>query len=257
MSITLEQIEYFLMILVRISAFAFTAPFFNIPNVPNRVKAGFSIIVSIILFSALPYAPLEYTGVIGYGILVLKDAILGASMGFFANIAQYILAFVGQQIDIEIGFSMITEYNPVAESQVTISGTFYTYAVMLMMLVTNMHYYILEAIIDSFVLVPVGGAQINVSIYELMTAFMKDYFILGFRIVLPMFASILLVNTILAILAKVAPQMNMFAIGIQLKLLVGLVILFFMVQLIPGVADLIFNEMIELMKATVVYFEGS
>ena len=73
---------------------------------------------------------------------------------------------------------------------------------------------ILEAIIDSFVLVPVGGAQINVSIYELMTAFMKDYFILGFRIVLPMFASILLVNTILAILAKVAPQMNMFAIRI-------------------------------------------
>ncbi len=256
MSITLEQIEFFLMILVRITAFTYTAPFFNISNVPNNVKIGFSVLVSMILFSVLPYEPLEYTGVIGYGILVLQDAVLGAAMGFFANIAQYILAFVGQQIDIEIGFSMITEYNPVAESQITISGTFYTYAVLLMMFVTNMHYYILEAIIDSFKLIPVGGAQINASIYELMAAFMKDYFIIGFRIMMPMFASILLVNTILAILAKVAPQMNMFAIGIQLKLFVGLVILFFMVQLIPSVADLIFNEMIELLRTSVIYFKG-
>ena len=76
-----------------------------------------------------------------------------------------------------------------------------------------------------------------------MLEFLKDYVIIGFRIVLPIFCSMLLLNAVLGILAKVSPQLNMFAVGIQLKVLVGLSILFLTVEMMPSVAEMIFDEM--------------
>ena len=76
-----------------------------------------------------------------------------------------------------------------------------------------------------------------------MVTFIKDYFILGFRIVLPIFGATLMVNVVLGVLAKVAPQMNMFVIGMQLKVFVGLILLAIAAKYIPTVADLLYDEM--------------
>jgi flagellar biosynthetic protein FliR len=194
--------------------------------------------------------------VIGFGLLVVKEALAGLLMGFFANVCSQILAFAGHMIDMEIGFSMVQEFDPVSSTQVTITAYFYQYAVMLMMLITNMHHFIVRALVDSFQVIPVGDVFINVSIYKAFLEFVIDYFIIGFRIALPIFAALLIVNTILAILAKVAPQMNMFVIGMQLKVLIGLMVLLFMVTMIPSIADFIFEEMVKMLKTSITYLKG-
>jgi len=256
MSISIGQIEFFLMILVRISAFVYTAPFLSTRNVPFRVKTGLAVCIAVLVQSVTEYDPLIYSGVIGFALMIMKEAVAGAAMGFFANVSQYILAFVGQRMDIDIGFSMVSEFNAVSQSEVTITGTFYSYAVILVMMVSNLHLHIVRAIVESFQLIPVGGAVIDVDIYKLMLVFITDYFILGFRIVLPVYAAILLVDTILGILAKVAPQMNMFAVGIQIKIAVGIVMLYLMVRLIPYVSELIFEEMFQLLRDSVSFLGG-
>ncbi len=256
MTFTLEQIVFFLCILVRISTFIYTAPFFNQKGVPQRVKIGLSIALAFVLFQILPYQKLVYLGVIGFGLLVAKEALAGLIMGFFANVCSQILAFAGHMIDMEIGFSMVQEYDPVNSTQVTITANFYQYAVMLMMFITNMHHFIIKALVDSFQVIPVGDVVINVSIYQAFLEFVIDYFIIGFRIALPIFAALLIVNTILAILAKVAPQMNMFVIGMQLKVLIGLLVLLFVVKMIPAVADFIFEEMVKMLKTSIAYLKG-
>lgn len=256
MDITLEQIVYFLCILVRITAFLYVAPFFNLRNIPQKVKIGLSIALAVILYQVLPYETLVYSGVIGFAGIVIKEALAGLIMAFFTNICAQILAFAGGMMDMEIGFSMVREFDPVSNTQVTITANFYQYAVMLMMLVMNLHHYILKALVDSFTVIPLGHVSINVSIYELFVKFIVDYFIIGFRIVLPIFAAILIVNTVLAILAKVAPQMNMFVIGLQLKVFVGFLVLMFMATMIPTVADFIFDEMMTMLKSSIAYLKG-
>ncbi|MBO4415218.1 MAG: flagellar biosynthetic protein FliR, partial [Lachnospiraceae bacterium] len=84
--------------------------------------------------------------------------------------------------------------------------------------------------------------------------YMAEYFVLAFRIILPIFAAMLIVNTVLAILAKVAPQMSLFVIGIQLKVLVGLAVMIFMIQMLPGIGELIFGRMMEIMRDAISYF---
>ncbi|MBP5184642.1 MAG: flagellar biosynthetic protein FliR, partial [Lachnospiraceae bacterium] len=110
--------------------------------------------------------------------------------------------------------------------------------------------------VDTFTLIPVGNVVVDANIYQVMVTYMVEYFIIGFRIALPMYASILIVDTILGILAKVAPQMNMFAVGIQLKIAVGLLVLFFMVRLLPGVSTMIYEEMVKLLRLSVSYLGG-
>jgi flagellar biosynthetic protein FliR len=247
MTFTIENFEFFLLIIVRITGFTFTAPFFSLRNVPVRVKTGFSIFLTAIVFYIVPYSTPEYTGVIGFAMLVVKEALAGAIMGLFANIAYHILAFAGQMIDMEIGFSMLNVMDPVTSVQTTITANLYGYLVLLIMLITNLHHYFIRSIVDSFQIIKVGMAELNPNLYRVMVQFITDYFVIGFRIVLPIFAAILIVNAILGILAKIAPQMNMFVVGMQLKIFVGLIVLAMIMELVPSVADFIFNKMREML----------
>lgn len=248
MNFTIEHLEVYLLAIVRMSAFVVSAPYFSIPSVPRKVKAGLSVFLGILAAGTIDYVPLHYVGVIGFAMIVFKEALTGLLIGYVANICTYILSFSGQLIDMEIGFSMVNVLDPVSRLNTTITGNLYNYMVMFMLMITKMHYYILSAIFDSFKLIPIGDALFKENMYEIMVQFMIDYFVIGFRIVLPIFAATLLTNVILGVLARVAPQMNMFVIGIQLKLFVGLFLLFLIAELMPGVADFIFEEMQTMMK---------
>lgn len=254
MNFTIDDLEFFLLILVRISGFVFTAPFLSLSNVPRRVQIGLSVFMAIVMFETVKHTTLEYRGVIGYAGLVITELFVGLVMGFIMNGCIQILAFSGQIIDMEIGFSMVNVINPTANISVTVTGNLYTYIVMLMLLATDLYRYIITAIIDAFQFIPVGQAVIRISMSQLMLTFIKDYFVIGFRIVLPMFAATLMVNIVLGVLAKVAPQMNMFVIGMQLKVLMGIIIIALAAKYVPVVADLIYGEMRTMVKQTVSYF---
>jgi len=248
MSVTVEQIEFFLCILVRITAFINTAPFFSIRDVPVRVKIGISVVLALLLFQALPYERLEYTTAVGFGILILQETFAGLVMGFVASASYHILAFTGHFLDIEMGFSMVTEFDNVTGFQVTVTANLYSYAVMLMLVITRMYLPIITSLSDSFYMIPVGKVFINPMSYEVMLDFIADYLVIGFRIALPMFAAILVVNVILGILAKVAPQMNMFVIGMQIKVLIGLLVLGVMIRMIGSVSYYIYDNMFAMME---------
>ena len=241
---SLANFEILILILVRISCFVYIAPFFGTKNAPSQAKIGFSFFVALLVYGFVDKTAIEYTGLIGYAIIVLKEGITGLLMGFAANICNSIILFAGNIIDMDIGLSMAQEFDPMTNSQVTITGNLYQYLLLLMMVVTNMHHYVLRALIDSYQVIPVNGQVFQWdSLAESMTTYMADSFVIAFRIVLPVFACMMILNCILGIMAKVAPQMNMFAVGMQMKVLLGLTVLFLTVMLLPGISDFVFKEM--------------
>lgn len=94
----------------------------------------------------------------------------------------------------------------------------------------------------------------TVSLKTVLLDFMVNYFIIAIRIVLPVFCCMLLINVVLGVLAKAAPQMNMFVVGIQIKVMAGLIILVLMVQSFPMVSDYIFGEMKDIMSQVIRIF---
>lgn len=253
MTFTVENLEVILAIGMRITGFMLVAPFYGLGNIPQRVKVLLTFAVTIITYCVLPKEPLEYSGVIGYAALILSEAIAGLILGLFATLAMYILSFAGQLIDTEVGFSMVTTMDPSNSMQVTITSNVLTYAVTLLMVVSNLHLYILRAVIDSFVLIPVGKVTLSPYLYEGYLDFILNYMILAFRIVLPIFAALLIVNAVLGILAKASPQLNMFVIGFQLKIFVGLATLTIMLWFLPSISEMIFDEMMTMIKTAAAY----
>lgn len=236
--------EYFLLILVRIATFMFVAPFFNQQGIPAMSKIGVASIVSIIILYTMHPEEELYTSAFGFGVLVVAEATTGLILGFAAYIAGTIIVFAGNLIDMEIGFSMVTEFDPSQRMQVTITGSMYNYFLLLFLVVTSFHKYLIKAITDSFSLIPLGGVQLDREILlQGITLAMVNYFIVAFRIMLPVFATLMIINCVLGIMAKVAPQMNMFAVGIQIKLLAGLAVLLIVSFLFPEVVELIVDEM--------------
>ena len=247
------DLEYFLLVLVRMASFIAAAPFFSMRGVPRQVKVSLALFLALIVYHITPgYSVPEYHSVIGYSVLVIREAIAGIVIGLGANICTMITTFAGRIADMEMGLSMVQLFDPMTNESMGFTGTLYQYAIMLIMMVTYMHHFFLRAIVETYTLIPIG--QASFSSEKFMTSivqFMVDYLLIAFQICLPIVASIMILNSVLGVLAKSAPQINMFSVGIQIKILVGLSILMITIGVLPSVSEYINREMRVMVTAMV------
>ncbi len=241
---SINHLEYYLAIFVRVMGAIAFAPIFGNRTVTRRVRVFIGIACALAVFTANPYVPLGYSTFLEYTIILLKELIVGITIGFMSNVTLSIINAAGQFIDREIGFSMVSDFDPGMNTEITITAEFYNMLVMLIMLCSNMHYFILSALSDSFQLIPLGNVTIDTgALYDTMVQYIADYFIISVRIALPVMIATMLLNVVLGVLAKTAPQMNMFVIGMQLKIFVGFAVLFVTIGFLPNITQYIYKEM--------------
>lgn len=251
-SFSYGDLEIFLLVFVRITSFIFVCPFFGGRQSPNLVKIGFGLLLSILIYGAVPVVPPDYHTLIGYTVIVLKEVMAGFLLGYAVQLSTLIVNFAGTIVDMQIGLSMVNLFDPNTNEQSTITGTFYSQVLTMMLILSGMYHFILKALADSFTLIPVNGVVINSDrMLNAVTAFLRDYIVIGFRIALPIFIITFIANVVLGILAKVSPQMNMFSVGIQIKILAGLCVLYVMIFLFPEICNYIFQQMSTMMRNVV------
>ena len=221
-SFSYGDLELFLLIFVRVASFVYIAPFFSMSNTPSRVRVGLAFFISVLLYQTGPEQEVAYDTLTGYTIIVMKEAVTGFLIGFGANLCTAVVSFAGQIADMEMGLSMASLFDPATKQQTTITGVYYNYMVLLLLMISGMHRYLLKALAETYELIPINGAMFHDdALLQALITFMGDYIIVGFRICLPIFAVMIILNAVLGILAKVSPQLNMFAVGMQMKILVG------------------------------------
>lgn len=249
--VALGQLELFTLILMRIASFVFAAPFFNTANVPSKVKIGLSFFVTVLVYSLKSDMSYTYSGVFGYAVLVLQEVVVGLILGVAASFCVQIIMFAGKIIDMETGLAMAQIMDPTTNVQVGIFGNFYYYVLLLLLLVSGLYRYLISAIVETYNVIPIGGVTFSASVYTEVVGFISDYFVIGFRIAFPVFAATLMLNAILGILARIAPQMNMFVVGMQLKIFVGIFVVFFTIVMMPAVSTFIEDEIKTLLASLV------
>ncbi|MCR4997760.1 MAG: flagellar biosynthetic protein FliR [Butyrivibrio sp.] len=257
-SFSYGDLEIYLLIVVRLMTFIYVCPFFGGNQTPNIVKIGYGLLISVLLYGAVPFYPPEYNTVAGYTIIVLKEAMVGLLIGLSVTLCQQIAAFAGSIVDMQIGLSMVSIMDPATNQQITITGTIYSQYLTMALIVSGMYQYILKALVDSFTLIPINGAVINSDkMLEVLIGYMKDYTVIGFRICLPIFIITFITNVVLGVLAKVSPQMNMFSVGIQIKIIVGLMIMFITVTMLTDASNFILIHTKEMIQDFVASMQSS
>ena len=213
-------------------------------NTPSRVRVGLAFFISVLLYQTGPEQEVAYDTLTGYTFIVMKEAVTGFLIGFGANLCTAVVSFAGQIADMEMGLSMASLFDPATKQQTTITGVYYNYMVLLLLMISGMHRYLLKALAETYELIPINGAVFHDdALLQALITFMGDYIIVGFRICLPIFAVMIILNAVLGILAKVSPQLNMFAVGIQMKVLVGFCVLFVTTAMLPDAAGFIYEQM--------------
>ena len=251
------DLEVFLLVFVRASSFIFVCPFFGGRQTPSLVKVGFGLLLSVLLYGAVPRVAPDYNTVIGYTIIVLKEVTVGFLIGYSVQLCELVINFAGQIVDMQIGLSMVNLFDPNTNEQVTITGQLYSQVLTVSLIITGMYRYILNALVDTFTIIPINGAVIHTDrMLNVVIAFLRDYLVIGFRISLPIFIITFITNVVLGVLAKVSPQMNMFSVGIQIKIVVGLMVMLVTVSMLGNASNFIFVNMKELMQEFVHSMQG-
>jgi len=239
-----NQVGFFLLIFVRISGIFMMMPIFSSRNIPGRVKAGFALIITYILFpilfSSTTVIPEHF---LPFMFLVAGELIVGLILGFVSSLIFTAIQMAGQLLDMQIGFGIINMIDPLSGQQAPLIGNFKYILALIIFLAINGHHVLLSALFASFKLIPVTGVFVNIAIAQFMVDMIGGMFIFALKISLPVIVSLLLTDMALGILARTMPQMNIFVVGVPGKIIIGIFVLSMALPFYIFFLEMAFNGM--------------
>ncbi len=216
----------------RVAAMVMTAPILSDASMPQPVRAGLALLITIVVAPTLPAMPLV-APFSGPGIvLLLEEILIGAALGFAMQVAFAAITLAGDMIGLQMGLSFASFIDPEHNEQVPIIGSFLSILLMLYFLSMNGHLQLIAALTDTFRTLPVATDTLHLADVHSLLVAAGDMFSAGFRISLPVIATMLLANLTLGMLMRTAPQVNLLAIGFPLTLALGFIVLTLMLPLL-------------------------
>lgn len=220
-----NEVIAFVLILMRVAGLFLTAPVFSSRNIPVLVKASWVLLVTFLIFPIAQYKPEELPAPgIPLGLAVIRELVVGFSIGLGATLLFTGIQLAGQIIDIQMGLGMVNIIDPVTSAQISVMGQFYFMVATLVYLSVDGHHLLLHSIVDSFNVVPLGQAHLKPALGIKMMDLFAQVFFIAFRVGAPVIGALFVTNMTLGIVARTVPQMNVFIVGMPLSLAVGLVI---------------------------------
>ncbi|MCE5168070.1 flagellar type III secretion system protein FliR [Paenibacillus profundus] len=261
METLVQAFPVFLLTLCRISAFFVAVPVFSSRGVPFRFKIGLAFFISVIaylLFGLGKTVPADGT----YIVIIVREVLIGLLIGFLAQLFFTAVQTAGSFVDIQIGFGIANVIDPLTGTSAPVMGNFKYIFVVLLFLGMNGHHYFIDGIMKSFEWLPLDDNSFfqqiaNGNITEFLVQSFTQAFIIAFQISAPLIVALFLTDVALGFLARTAPQFNIFVVGIPIKIIVGLVMLFLVVPGLVYVLQQLFASMFEAMEQLLRMMQGA
>lgn len=229
----MQVLPAFLLVLSRVTAFFVTVPIFSMRGVPAQFKVGIAFFVSLFTVLSINVEPVPMDGI--YIMTVIREVLIGILLGFVAYLIFTVTQIAGSFVDMQMGFGIANVVDPMTGAQSPILGNLKFFLAVLTFLAIDGHHYLLMGIMNSYDWVPLDNEfftriyEGSVSTFLLRT--LSTMFVLAFQLSAPLITALFLVDVALGMLARTAPQFNVFVIGLPLKILVGYIVYLVM---IPG-----------------------
>ncbi|HEY3295760.1 MAG TPA: flagellar biosynthetic protein FliR [bacterium] len=238
MPIDIHQIEFFVLVFIRIAGALAVLPLFSHSAIPAMLKAGLAGAIALLLVPTLSGSmPAPSGTILDFFMLAFRETVCGMLIGFAGQFLFYAVDIAGQLIGFQAGFSVVSSIDPNTEAQSTVITQMYNLTAMLVFLAINGHHAMLKAVCDSFHVIPIGKLTVDSRLFDWTMLSIKDVMVDGIRLAAPLMVTLLLTDVGLGILTRVAPTLNVFVIGFPLKIAITLM----MVSMTLGVVVSIFT----------------
>lgn len=224
---TMNAVIAFLLVLFRIGGMMVAAPIFNLRNVPPQAKIGIAVTLTLILFPTHAAHFTPPTDLIRFAMLAFQETVLGLLLGFTVQMMFTALQMAGEYVSMQMGLSVANLLDPVTQSQSPIVGQFFFYFAALLFLSLNIHHGLIVGVERSFNAIPLGhfigeGPLSGGLMAERLIRLGGEMFVMSLMVGAPLMGILLVAEIALSFVAKVMPQMNVFMVGIPLKVGLGL-----------------------------------
>jgi flagellar biosynthetic protein FliR len=237
------------LVAVRVGALMTFAPFFGNASVPNQVKAGLTVLLTVLLLPVYIAGPAPadlVSGGIGHWIaLALSEIALGMMAGFTTQFVFDGMILAGQIVGFQFGFSLANIVDPNSQVEITVLSTLHELVALLIFMELGVHRWLLRALAVSFRMVPLGAlASGSVPAQEFLRI-SGAMWLIGTEIAFPVVLATMLVDLTIGFLAKAAPQFPALFFGISAKVLLGLAVMYGAVAFWPSLLGHYFYHALE------------
>lgn len=219
-------------------------PIFGRRNIPMTIKIGLTVLLSLFVYGLLPEGTTtEITSALMLSIYMVKELAVGFAIGFIINLFLSVLIVAGEFMDIQIGLSMSQIYDPASNVSMPVSASLLNVLMMMVFFLSNSHLTLMQVFVHAGQALPYNELTISPQVFENLALLLSNILIYAVKMSMPLLAAELVTEIGVGLIMKAVPQINVFVVNLQLKILIGFVMLF---VLIPPFASF-FERLLTLM----------
>lgn len=237
------NVDYFILMFLRISGLLISSPIFGRRNIPNMLKIALCLLITYITFAANPGGSVLYGNAAGFILLCIMELLFGMVLGFVTTLFFSLVQTAGQVMDMQMGFGMVNVFDVQSNISVPVTGNLLNAVMLITFFGVNGHLRLIHIITSTFGHIPVGGVSLNPVIGLVALEVFALAFLLAVNVAMPLIASGLLGEVAMGVLVRAIPQMNVFVVGIPIKIAIGFLMLLLILPVFVFFTDTLFNQM--------------
>lgn len=238
LSFIINNIDIYMLVFVRIAGIILINPIISKANIPAMIRVALCLCISVLITPAIQIPADFEAGTFDYLLNFCKEIVIGFLLGYIFVVFYYMIITAGDFLDTNFGLAMAKVFNPATNIQSAFSSNLLSTFFILYFFATNSHLTLMSVAISSFDIVPIGFEAFNL---RAASSFAIDLFgsvfSIALKLAIPFIASEFVLEVSMGILMKLIPQIHVFVIQFQLKILLAIVLMFILASPIAGFID--------------------
>lgn len=240
----------YLLVFVRVTGIMLLTPIFSSPETPFTVKGLLSAAIALVIYPlAAPYLPVTTGDLMPITLLRLAEgALIGVLIGLILIVYYTAFLMAGEFYSLQMGFGIINVLDPLSETSIPILGQFKTLFALIVFTIINGHHMVIEALVYSFRHVP----ELSIASAQPLTAglivAMREMFLIALQVGAPVIGTVFLIELVMGVMSKVAPQMNVMVVGFQVKIVAGMAVILAFMPTVYAISQRLFDHSFIVMR---------
>ncbi|MGI6606261.1 MAG: flagellar biosynthetic protein FliR [Peptococcia bacterium] len=229
----LPGLDRFFLLLARFSGISFI-PVFSTQSLPVQWRVSVLMLLTFFawLMGLAGDIPLNLP-LSGYALTLVMELFTGIALALIVQFFFAAIQLAGQIIDTQLGFGMMNVVDPLSGTQAPLIGNFKYVLALLAFLLIDGHHLFIQAVFDSYRAFPVGQSfLLSPDFISSFLAYFGNIFVIGCKIGMPVVGALLITDFVLGIMSRTVPQMNIFMVGLQVKIIIGFFVLLVTIPLL-------------------------
>ena len=218
-----------LLIFMRMSGCIMFNPILGRKNLPIIIKVGLTLMLSIFCYNLVPEQNIEITSFIVLFVTLIKKLLIGFMVGYVIQLFLSILIISGENMDMNIGISMSKIYDPQSNISMPLSASLINVMLIFIFFAVNGHLTLIQIFTKLCTFLPYGNLSFNPNMFQELTSMFSLILIYAVKMSLPVLAAELITEIGVGLIMRAVPQIDVFVINIQFKVILGFLILMVMI----------------------------